>query len=172
MHPPRLHVIGRKNSGKTTLIVELIRRLTACGLRVATIKHTHHAHELDVPGKDSHRHRTAGAAAVAIIARNMTATFRARTDEPVEQVYAALQRDFSDCDVVLVEGDVRSPAAKIEVWRAACGEPPLASQGVDVLGVVSDDPVSAEVPVFSPSDLDPLVEWLRRWLEQARDSEG
>ena len=57
----RIHIIGRKNSGKTTLVVELVQQLSAMGKRVATIKHTHHRHELDVPGKDSYRHREAGA---------------------------------------------------------------------------------------------------------------
>ncbi len=172
MRPPRLHVIGRKNSGKTTLIVELVRRLTECGLSVATIKHTHHAHELDVPGKDSHRHRTAGARAVAIVARTMVATFRPRNDEPTEQVYAALQRDFADCDVVLVEGDVQTEATKIEVWRQDCGEPPLAARGVRVEGIVSDDPVAVDVPVFRRAELAPLVAWIRRWIEDAAGTEG
>ena len=63
----RLHIVGRKNSGKTTLIVDLVRHLTALGHRVGTIKQTHHQHELDTPGNDSHRHRQAGAAAVGIV---------------------------------------------------------------------------------------------------------
>ena len=60
-------MIGRKNSGKTTLVSELVTEFTARGYRVGTIKHTHHQHELDVPGKDSYRHREAGAAIVGII---------------------------------------------------------------------------------------------------------
>ena len=59
----RVHVIGGKNHGKTTLIMDLIRELTARGLQVGTIKHTHHKHELDIPGKDSYRHRESGASA-------------------------------------------------------------------------------------------------------------
>ncbi len=76
MPTPRLHIIGRKNAGKTTLVVELIERLTGRGLVVGSIKHTHHRHELDVPGKDSYRHREAGAAPVAIVSPGMTAVFR------------------------------------------------------------------------------------------------
>ena len=57
----RVHILGRKNHGKTTLVVELVEYLTARGMHVGTIKHTHHAHELDTPGKDSHRHGEAGA---------------------------------------------------------------------------------------------------------------
>ncbi|MCA9266810.1 MAG: molybdopterin-guanine dinucleotide biosynthesis protein B, partial [Planctomycetales bacterium] len=67
----RLHLIGRKNHGKTRLIVDLVEELTSRGLRVGTIKHTHHRHELDTPGKDSYQHRTAGAAVVGILSRSM-----------------------------------------------------------------------------------------------------
>ena len=62
----RIHIIGRKNHGKTQLVVELVEEFSLRGLRVGTIKHTHHDHELDTPGKDSHRHRSAGAAVVVI----------------------------------------------------------------------------------------------------------
>jgi len=71
----RLHIVGRKNSGKTTFIVELVRYFTSSGLRIGTIKHTHHQHELDTPGKDSHRHREAGAQVVGILSRAMSAVF-------------------------------------------------------------------------------------------------
>ncbi len=69
----RLHVIGGKNHGKTTLVVDLIAELTSRGFRVGSIKHTHHEHELDIPGKDSHRHRSAGACKAAILSRSMSA---------------------------------------------------------------------------------------------------
>ncbi|RMG41775.1 MAG: molybdopterin-guanine dinucleotide biosynthesis protein B [Planctomycetota bacterium] len=172
MCPPRVHVIGRKNSGKTTLIAELVRLLSDQGLRVATIKHTHHAHELDVPGKDSHRHRTAGAAAVAIVARNMIATFRPRREEPTDAVYRALQSQFADCDVILVEGDVRARAARIEVWRPASGEPPLAAQGVPVDLLVTDEPPAVDVPVLPRSDPAAVVSWIRRRLVRTDGVEG
>ena len=71
----RIHIIGRKNSGKTTLVVDLVRHFRAQGYRVGTIKHTHHHHELDTPGKDSFRHRQAGAKAVGIVAPTMSAIF-------------------------------------------------------------------------------------------------
>jgi molybdopterin-guanine dinucleotide biosynthesis protein MobB len=71
----RLHVIGGKNHGKTTLVVELVKEFSRRGISVGTIKHTHHQHELDVPGKDSYRHRMAGAAAVGILSPSMSALF-------------------------------------------------------------------------------------------------
>ena len=70
----RIHVVGRKNSGKTTLVVELVRHFTAAGLRVGTVKHTSHSHELDTPGKDSYQHRHAGAAVVGIFPRDIAET--------------------------------------------------------------------------------------------------
>ena len=76
----RIHIVGRKNSGKTTLVADLVAHLTANGHRVGTIKHTHHQHELDTPGKDSHRHREAGAAVVGILCPGMTAVFRPAPD--------------------------------------------------------------------------------------------
>jgi len=83
----RFHIVGRKNSGKTTLVADLVTQLATRGLRVATIKHTHHRHELDTPGKDSWQHRHAGAAVVGILSRGLTAVFipenvQVQTDEP------------------------------------------------------------------------------------------
>ena len=71
----RIHIIGRKNSGKTSLVVRLVEYYRTAGYRVGTIKHTHHHHELDTPGKDSFRHRQAGASAVGILAPTMNAVF-------------------------------------------------------------------------------------------------
>ena len=100
----RLHIVGGKNHGKTTLIVELVQELSSRGLSVGTIKHTHHHHELDVPGKDSYRHRMAGACAVGILSPAMSAVFlpvdQAASDE--EDRYAALARIFQECRLVLV----------------------------------------------------------------------
>ena len=135
----KLHVVGRKNSGKTTLIVELIRELTSRGCRVGTIKHTHHHHEFDVPGKDSFRHREAGAAIVGLVGPSMSAAYwdRAESAEADQQ----WERLFLDCDLVLVEGNQQSLAMKIEVWRAVTGQPPLALENETIQAVVSDDSI-------------------------------
>jgi len=158
----RVHIIGGKNHGKTTLIEELIRELQMRGLRVGTIKHTHHDHELDTPGKDSYRHRQAGAAVVGIVSKNVTAAFV--TVQPGattnEARYQALEPLFATCDVVLVEGDMETTAAKLEVWRAALGTPPRAASDSRVLAVISDDQVPANVPVLPRSDLTGVVDWI------------
>jgi molybdopterin-guanine dinucleotide biosynthesis protein MobB len=156
-----LHIIGRKNSGKTTLIVELIREFTVRGYSVGTIKHTHHRHELDTPGKDSHRHRHAGASVVGILSPAMNAVFwpnrpwlssRNRYDE-----FAGM---FAGCDLVLVEGDAGANAPKIEVWRAASGTKPLAATDETVTALITDDPPAIDIPVWRRSDVPHLADKL------------
>lgn len=145
----RVHIVGRKNSGKTTLIEDLVRHFTAQGRRVGTIKHTHHHHELDVPGKDSHRHRQAGAAVVGILSPQMTAVFRPHAEGPDSlDRYAALQAAMADCDLVLVEGHLALPGAKLEVWRQGVDQPPLALEHDGIVAVISDDPCRVRVPVL------------------------
>lgn len=156
----RLHIIGGKNHGKTTLIVELVRELTGRGLRIGTIKHTHHHHELDTPGKDSHRHREAGSAVVGICSRSMNAAFWPPDEDERgaasgEQKYAKLASVFDDCDLVLVEGDSQTRAPKLEVWRSEIGTAPIAKSNPSVLAVVSDDPNvgSSGITVWSRADV-------------------
>lgn len=155
----RIHIIGRKNHGKTTLVVELVRRLTEVGMSVGTIKHTHHAHELDTPGKDSFLHRQAGADAVGIVAQNLSAVFwptPGRNPQAGDK-YQQFESLMSACDIVLVEGDQNADATKIEVWRAEIGSSPLALEDDSILAVVSDDHVSVSCSVYPRHGLSSLV---------------
>lgn len=159
--PRRVHIIGRKNSGKTTLIVELVQEFTRRGLRVGTVKHTHHHHELDTPGKDSFRHRQAGAVAVGLLAPTMNAVFwPADADEPASDRYSRFDALLSDCDLVLVEGHSRIDAPKVEVWRAAVSEQPFASSDDSIGAVISDDAVSCAVDVWPRCDVAALADRL------------
>lgn len=138
----RVHVIGRKNHGKTTLVTELVKELTARGMRVATIKHTHHHHELDVPGKDSYRHREAGAAAVGILSPSMNAVFwtsNVSADGQRDRKYLEFEAYLGQCDLVIVEGDTQTTAARIEVWRSSLGDAPIAAEDASIKAVVTDD---------------------------------
>ena len=159
----RLHIIGRKDSGKTTLIVDLVRHFSSLGYRVGTIKHTHHRHELDTPNKDSHRHRTAGAIMAGILSRSMNAVF---WPNDAESACAAIDRYeqfsflFAACDIVLVEGDSRSDAPKIEVWRAELATPPIASTDMSILAVITDDSVDVAREVLPRSDVAGLAQWI------------
>ncbi len=151
----RIHVIGGKNHGKTTLVCDLVRELSRRGLRVGTIKHTHHNHELDTPGKDSHAHRHSGAVAVGILSRSMNAVFwpNAVPETAEERRYDRFAAIFEACDLVIVEGDIQADAPKIEVWRARLGTKPLVKSGTTVCAVISDDPVETDRPVIPRQDL-------------------
>ncbi len=158
----RLHIVGRKNHGKTSLVVDLVAELTSRGLVVGTIKHTSHRHELDVPGKDSHRHRNAGAAVSAILARGISAVFvPCRSDESVgADRYAALAPAFAGCDVLLVEGDSLATAPKLEVWRAEVGGVPLAEAVSGVLAIATDDAPPCRTRSLKRSDVAAIADWL------------
>jgi molybdopterin-guanine dinucleotide biosynthesis protein MobB len=149
-----VHIIGRKNSGKTTLICELIRSLSEQGIKVGSIKHTPHQHEFDQPGKDSQRHRAAGAVAAGILSPEAAAVFWTIPAEyGKDERYAVLLRMYADCDLVLVEGDTQTTAPKVEVWRSATGAAPFASAGVSVHAIVTDDPLDGSMLCWSRSDV-------------------
>jgi molybdopterin-guanine dinucleotide biosynthesis protein MobB len=142
---PRLHIVGRKNAGKTTLVCALVTELSRQGYAVATVKHTHHHHELDTPGKDSHQHREAGAAGVGILAAEMMAAFipMQRDAAPDDETrYARFNELFQNCDLILVEGDLHTSATKLEVWRPVVNEPPYAAGQTDIAAVITDDRVT------------------------------
>ena len=161
----RVHVIGGKNHGKTTLIVELIREFHARGLCVGTIKHTHHQHELDAPGKDSHRHREAGASVVGVLSRSMHAVFWPPQEDDLsdrDSRYDSFAPLFGQCDLVLVEGDTHTTSPKIEVWRESLGTRPLAQTDPTIIAVVShDNPTSLTVPVWPRADVAFLAQQVR-----------
>ena len=152
----RLHVIGRKNHGKTTLVVELVERLTRRGLKVGTIKHTPHDHELDTPGKDSHRHRQAGGTPATVTTPGLLAVFIPRDSE--QDCYATLAPLYSRCDLLIVEDDADAKAPKIEVWRAGVGGAPMASERSDIMAVVTDDRLKIDVPVWPRNDMEALAD--------------
>ncbi len=157
----RIHIIGRKNSGKTTLLVQLVQYFTAQGVCVGTVKHTHHQHELDTPGKDSHRHRQAGASVVGILSPGMNALYFApihQHDSPDR--YAAIAPMFHHCDIVLVEGHSQTNAPKVEVWRAVNETPPMAQQDPSILAVITDDPLKIDRPLLARSDIASLARYL------------
>jgi molybdopterin-guanine dinucleotide biosynthesis protein B len=166
----RIHIVGRKNSGKTTLIVDLVSHFAGRGLRVGAIKHTHHRHELDTPGKDSFRHRQAGACAVGVLSPGMTAVFLpSASGERGEDRYQQLAPLLGDCDLVLVEGDLMTAAPKVEVWRAELGVEPYATEHRSILALITDDAVGDIVPIW-PRRIDVLAEKLLGLHNQVGDN--
>jgi molybdopterin-guanine dinucleotide biosynthesis protein B len=163
----RLHIVGRKNHGKTTLVVELVAELTRRGRRVGTIKHSRHIHELDAPGTDSFRHRHAGAQAAAIVSAELVGVFFPRP--PLLDVYERLEPLYAQCDLVLVEGHIDLPGTKIEVWRAGLGTASLAAERDDIAAVVSDDPLNVAVSVLPRHPIDRVVEYAESLITATRE---
>lgn len=146
-----IHIVGRQNNGKTTLIVELIAELTRRGFRVGTLKHSSHSHELDKPGKDSYLHRTAGACPAAIAARDLMAVYLPR--QPEENPFDRLGPLFEHVDLILVEGYHSGPGKKVEVWRKSVGTEPLFTGQDDIDAVITDDVVSTILPVWPRNNI-------------------
>ena len=145
-------IMGWSGSGKTTLIERLIPVLTARGLTVSTVKHVHHEVDLDRPGKDTYRHRSAGAQEVILASCHRLAILREhRGDEP--ELEAVLAR-LAPVDLVLVEGYKRDRHPRIEVWRAATGQPPIQPGDATVQAFATDGaaPPGITVPVLDLND--------------------
>lgn len=131
-------IIGRSGSGKTTLLSELIPVLKAYGLSVSTIKHTHHDFDMDHPGKDSYRHREAGAHEVLLTSVKRWALLHELDGAPEPDLAELLGR-MSPVDVVLVEGFKKHRFPKIEVHRPSLGHPLMAHQDKSIIAVATDD---------------------------------
>lgn len=147
---------GWSGSGKTTLIEQLIPRFVGRGLRVSLVKHAHHAFDVDHPGKDSWRHRQAGATEVLLSSDCRWALMhelRGAAEPGIEEHLARL----SPCDLVLVEGYKRSTLAKLEVFRPALGKPALHPVDPHIVAVASDAPVDTRLPCLDLNDADAIA---------------
>jgi molybdopterin-guanine dinucleotide biosynthesis protein B len=158
---PILSIVGRSNSGKTTLLEKLIPALTARGWRIGTIKHHFHGPvEVDVPGKDSWRHRQAGARVVALASRDtLFIVGEIHGEWPLQQI--AHQALF-DVDLILTEGFKAGPMPKIEVNRTAQSLPLLCGPEDRLVAVVSDRDHPVSVPRFGLEDVGPLADFIER----------
>ncbi len=144
-------VVGWKNSGKTGLVVALVSELTARGFSVSTIKHAHHSFNVDHKGRDSYRHREAGARQVLVASDERWALMSEQrggaTDVP------GLLGKLDAVDLILVEGFKTAAMPKLETYRADCGQPPLAGSDPNIVAVASADPLQdCDQPVFDPGD--------------------
>jgi molybdopterin-guanine dinucleotide biosynthesis protein B len=157
--PPCFAFAGRSGSGKTTLMEGVIAALVGQGWRVSVIKHTHHAVDLDQPGKDSYRHRAAGAAEVLLASGQRWALLHELRGAPEPELPALLER-LSPCDLVLVEGFKRQPIPKIEIRRAGYEQPPLFPDDPQIVGLAADRPVETALPVFGLSDYNRIAAFI------------
>lgn len=158
---PVMRVIGLagwSGSGKTTLLTRLIPALTERGVSVSTLKHAHHAFDVDVPGKDSHAHRLAGAREVLVSSARRLALVRELRGEAEWSLPALLGR-LAPVDLVLVEGFKREAHPKIEVFRAANGKPPLHPGDPRIVAVAADCPLpEAGRPVIPLDDIEAIAD--------------
>ena len=159
MSGPRIiGLAGWSGSGKTTLLTKLIPLLTGRGLRVATLKHAHHAFEVDHPGKDSHEHRKAGASEVIVSSARRWVQIHEVGDQ-AEATLPELLRRISSCDLILVEGYKRASHPKLEVFREVVGRPPLHVADKRIVAVASDRAFpDAGVPVVNLDDIAGIAE--------------
>ncbi|MCB1969590.1 MAG: molybdopterin-guanine dinucleotide biosynthesis protein B [Geminicoccaceae bacterium] len=151
-------IVGWKNNGKTTLVVKLVEHFTRAGLSVSTIKHAHHSVEIDKPGKDTWRHREAGAREVLLATSKRWALMHemaGEDDAPLDELLPRL----SPCDLVVVEGFKRFPHAKIEVHLVERGRPLLAHGDPTVVAVASNHIIDPPppVPVIDINDIDAIA---------------
>jgi molybdopterin-guanine dinucleotide biosynthesis protein B len=151
---------GWSGSGKTTLLARVIPRIVARGLKVSTVKHAHHAFDVDQPGKDSHTHRMAGATEVLVGSANRWALVHELRGD-AEPALAELIAKLSPVDLVLIEGYKREPHPKLEVYRAAVGKPLLHPDDPAIVAVASDEPLpAARVPVIDLDDVERVADTL------------
>ena len=142
---------GWSGSGKTTLIEKLIPRFVGAGLTVSLIKHAHHTFDVDQPGKDSYRHRHAGASEILVtssrrwvLMHELRGAHEPRFDEQVKRM--------SPCDLLLVEGFKFAPIPKLEVWRAATEEPLLHPNDPHIVAVATDSRIETKLPLLDLND--------------------
>ena len=155
---PVLSIVGRSNTGKTTFIERLIPILNKKGLRVATIKHHLHDFESDREGKDSYRHKKAGAK-IAMVVSPQKVAFTADTKKELTlaELVSAYVRDV---DLVIVEGFKQESTPKIEIYRYSEEVKPLGREDRDVFAVMSDRPIDVPVPVLSRDDVQTAAEMI------------
>jgi len=154
-------VTGWKDSGKTTLTERLLAEMVRRGLAVSSVKHAHHDTEIDHPGRDSFRHRAAGAGQVIVASPVRWALMTELRGAPEPPLDALLAR-LDPVDLVLVEGFKRAPHPKIEAHRTETGRPLLAPENPTVRAVASNGSPAVAVPLFHLDDIAGIADFILR----------
>jgi molybdopterin-guanine dinucleotide biosynthesis protein B len=156
-------VAGWSGSGKTTLIEKLIPRFVDRGLRVSLIKHAHHYFDIDKPGKDSYRHREAGASEVMLVSDlrwALLSELRGASEPTLEE---CIER-ISPCDLLLVEGFKREAIPKLETWRKANQKPLLHPEDPGIIALAADAPVDSGLRRFDLDDAEGIADFILKHL--------
>ena len=153
-------VAGFKNAGKTTMVERLVTELTGRGYRVSTIKHAHHSFDIDHEGRDSFRHRAAGAAQVAVVSRHRWAVISELRDDAEPSLADMLSR-LDPCDLVIVEGYKRDGHDKIEVRNLETDNPKLSDDDETIVAVAANGTVTdCPVPVYDRDNIFALADFI------------
>jgi molybdopterin-guanine dinucleotide biosynthesis protein B len=157
-------ITGWKNAGKTGLMERLVVEIIGRGYTVSTLKHAHHTFDVDHPGKDSHRHRIAGASQVLLASTERWALMNEHrgTQEPsLPELLAKLD----PVDLILIEGWKRDSHPKVEAWRAETGNPLIAPNDPTILAVASDIGLEIDCPVFDLDDTAIVADFILDYLD-------
>jgi molybdopterin-guanine dinucleotide biosynthesis protein MobB len=154
--PPVLSIVGKSESGKTTLIEKLIPELKRRGFRIGIVKHAHHGFDMDRKGKDSYRHRQAGADSVMIAAPGQIAMLKTVSGECLDDLVPY----FHDVDLLITEGFKSDNAPKIEVFRSQRHQQPACLDDATLVAMVSDTTFNVTVPQFAPDDIPPITDFI------------
>ena len=152
-------VTGWKNAGKTGLMERLVTEITSRGHTVSTLKHAHHSFDVDHPGKDSHRHRIAGANQVLLASRTRWALMTELRDAP-EPPLDTLLAQLAPVDLILVEGYKRDRHPKVEAFRAATGNPLIAREDPTIRAIATDTRLDIDRPQFHLDDTTAVADFI------------
>ncbi len=152
-------VTGWKNAGKTGLMERLVAEISARGFSVSTVKHTHHAVDLEQKGTDTHRHRQAGAAEVMLASETRWALMREHRDDQEPDLEALVAR-MAPVDLILVEGFKRSSHPKVEAYRAEADNPLIALENPTVQAVATDTQLTIDLPQFDLDDTAAVADFI------------
>ncbi len=157
MKPKIIAVVGKSNSGKTTLLEKLIACLTDRGYRIGSVKHTHDGFEMDTQGKDSWRHRKAGATATLVISRDKVTLIKDDATAHLDKMGAYL----GDMDIILAEGFKRENLPKIEIFRTGSDHMhPLCMDDENLIAFVTDSDHTPNVPIFGLEDIRQIADFI------------
>ncbi|VAW13251.1 Molybdopterin-guanine dinucleotide biosynthesis protein MobB [hydrothermal vent metagenome] len=163
-NPPMIGIAGYKHVGKTTLVERLVTELSARGMRVATVKHAHHNIEVDEPGRDSHRHRMAGAQEVAVVSSGrwaLMAELRGAPEPTLDEIVAR----FSPTDIIIIEGYKTHDFPKIEIRRKGVTRQNLAGEVPNVVAVASDGMPEPGLPDLDLDDIQVIADFVSVYFE-------
>ncbi|HAO23009.1 MAG TPA: molybdopterin-guanine dinucleotide biosynthesis protein B [Desulfobacteraceae bacterium] len=160
MMPKMICIVGNSDSGKTTLIEKLIAELKRRGFRVGAVKHASHGFEIDKKGKDSWRHRAAGADTVLVASPGRIALVKNSDSDNLDNISAY----FQDTDIVLVEGYKKEHKPKIEIFRKGVSDKPLFIGNPELIAFVSDSDIDAGVAQFGLDDIAALTDFIEKHL--------